>query len=72
MKDNMSKQKRTHKFLDNHTIPGVIALMFGGMIIAQFILGYIFGALINKLTGLDLTTTVGFGVSIGGIILLFL
>ena len=26
----MSKQKRQHKFFDNHTIPGVIALMFAG------------------------------------------
>ncbi len=67
----MSKQKVSHKFLDNHTIPGVIILMFGGMIISQFVIGYILGFLLSRLTGLKLTTAVPFGVSIGGIILLF-
>ena len=42
---------RKHKILDNHTIPGIFLLMFGGFFLMQFVIGAPLGFAATKLTG---------------------
>ena len=49
------KKVRNHKFLDKHTVLGVLLLMFGSFILIQFVIGTPIGYLVSRLTGADTT-----------------
>ena len=67
----MERKQGVHKFFDKHTLAGLIILMFGGMLLAQIIIGGLLGFLLSK-AGIGLKTGIALGASIGGILIVFL
>lgn len=63
---------KIHKILDNHTIIGILLLMFGSLVLMQFVIGTPIAFAVHKMTGASIVTCVPAFSSMGGLIILFL
>ena len=65
------KEKREHKFLNKHTILGVILLMYGSFLFIEFVVGFPVEMVLEKF-GCDKDTGLGIGAIIGSLLALFI
>ena len=68
----MAEEKtiKKHRFLDKHTIAGVLLLMFGNFIFIEMIVGTGIAMILQMTLGLETGTGMGIGAIIGSVIAL--